>query len=123
MTGYSVPAPPLTLPLCVQLCHVARRPVECRTLLLLSLVAGGLGRWSQRNDYQEDTVAARGLKQCASESGALLCLSKVRLTEFTYARRRSTVYQLAAWTNEKDDADTDELSENISMRNHNVSSR
>lgn len=107
----------------MQLCHVARRPVECRTVLLLSLVAGGLGRWSQRNEHQEDTVAARGLKQCALESGVLLCLSKVRVTEFTYARHRSTICQLAAWTHEKDDADTEELSENINVRNHNFSSR
>lgn len=103
----------------MQLRRVARRPVECRTVLLLSLVAGGLGRWSQRNEYQEDTVATRGLKQCALESGVLLRLSKVRMTEFIYAQHRSTIHQLAAWTNEKDDADT----ENINVHNHNISSR
>lgn len=52
---------PLTLPPSAHLCHIARRPVECRTVLPLSLVAGGLGRWSPRNEYQEDAAATRGL--------------------------------------------------------------
>lgn len=114
---------PLTLPLCVQLCRVARRPVECRTVLLLSLMACGLGRWSRPNEYQEDAAATRGLKQCALESGALLCLSKVRMAEFIYAQHLSTINQLAVWTNEKDSADTEELSEKINLHNNNFSSR
>lgn len=121
VTGCSVG--PLTLPLCVQLCRVARRPVECRTVLPLSLVAGGLGRWSQRNEYQEDAAATWGLKQCALKSGVLLCLFKVRMSEFIYAQHLSTIFWLAAWKNKKDSADTEELSMNINLYNNNFSSR
>lgn len=79
---------PLALPFCVQLCRVARRPVKCRTVLPLSLVAGGLSRWSQQNKYQEGAGATLGLIQCALESGAFLCLSKVKMTEFIDAHLR-----------------------------------
>lgn len=79
---------PLALPFCVQLCRVARRPVKCRTVLPLSLVAGGLSRWSQQNKYQEGAGATLRLIQCALESGAFLCLSKVKMTEFIDAHLR-----------------------------------
>lgn len=45
------------------------------------------------------------------------------MTEFISAQHLSTIYQLAAWTNEKDNANTEELTENINLHNNNFSWR
>lgn len=49
------PICPAPLYVCVQLCHVARRPVECRTVLLLpSPRAGGASRMGTRRVQRPD---------------------------------------------------------------------
>lgn len=65
----------LVLPLhvCVQLCRVARRLVECRTVLpLLSWRVAWAGGAS-KNGYQEGAGATQGSVQCVLDS-VFVCL-------------------------------------------------